>query len=504
MSFLKFVSKKPSIMTAQIKILLTIILMSAATASAQYNVEWAQGLGGDGWDEASTCIETRDGDYVVGGYAKLQERNMYVVKLHPDGRGRWGKIYADYATSAANSMVQTYDSCIVITGYAIRKREVQSNLLVMKIDTLGNVIWQKLYGGTGDEEGYKIIETKDHGYAIAGYTTSNHEGKPSWYMLRLDKDGNKLWDKQFMEGDENRALGIAQTYDGNFVVTGYIGSDKGGRKNMIVIKLDKYGEEKWMQWFDFNDWCSGQAVIATRDSNIVVTGFTRAYAITDYDAIIMKLDNNGDSIWVRTYGNEDWEEGTDVTETYDGAFVMSGFSKSNKRDISNFLMVKYDSRGNQMWEFNFKRKSQDYSKSVVETKDQGLLLSGTTNSLGKGWDFGVLKMQNVERTELQFYFPTDSISATDKSAINVTLCLNSFGIPINVKVYVNGSLQIDENDFIRPTAADREAGCDFPLSYDVALAYGINTIRYVVRDYKNYEFSKELKIYRLPRHRFVR
>ena len=147
-------------MTAQIKILLTIILMSAATASAQYNVEWAQGLGGDGWDEASTCIETRDGDYVVGGYAKLQERNMYVVKLHPDGRGRWGKIYADYATSAANCMVQTYDSCIVITGYAIRKREVQSNLLVMKIDTLGNVIWQKLYGGTGDEEGYKIIETR--------------------------------------------------------------------------------------------------------------------------------------------------------------------------------------------------------------------------------------------------------------------------------------------------------------------------------------------------------
>ncbi|MBO7142477.1 MAG: hypothetical protein J6V76_05155 [Bacteroidales bacterium] len=485
-------------------ILLTLGILAAAESQAQYNVEWAHGFGGDGWDEANCCIETRDGDFLVGGYAKQQERSLWLVKLHPDGSGRWGKIYADYATSAVNSMVQTYDSCIVLAGYAIRKREVQSNLLVMKLDTLGNVIWQKLYGGSGDEEGYKIIETKDHGYAIAGYTTSNHEGKPSWYMLRLDEDGNKLWDKQFMEGDENRALGIAQTYDGDFVVTGYIGSDKGGRKNMIDIKLDRHGEEKWMQWFDFNDWCSGQAVIATRDSNIVVAGFTRAYSITDYDAIILKLDNNGDTLWVNTYGNENWEEATSVTETYDGAFVMSGFSKSNIRDISNFLLVKYDSRGNEMWDYVFKRKSQDYSKCVVETRDNGLLLAGTTNSLGKGWDFGVLKMVNAERTELQFHFPSDSVSATTASAMNVTLCLNSFGIPINVKVYVNGQLQIDENDFIKPTAADREAGCDFPLSYDVALTNGVNVIRFVVRDYKNYEFAKELKIYRLPKQRFVR
>ena len=488
-----------------VKILATALLLTVANiAFSQYNVEWAQGFGYDGWDEGCTCLETRDGDFMVGGYVKMQERNMWIVKMHPDGKGRWGKLYADYAVSSANSMVQTHDSCIVIAGYAIRRREVESNLLVMKIDTLGNVLWQKLYGGTGDEEGYKIIETKDHGYAIAGYTTSNHEGTPSWYMLRIDEDGNKLWDKQFMEGEENRALGIAQTYDGNFVVTGYIGSNKGGRKNMIVIKVDDEGEEQWMQWFDFNDWCSGQSIIATRDSNIVVAGFTRAYSITDYDAIIMKLNNDGDSIWVRTYGNEDWEEATDVIETYDGAFVMSGFSKSNKRDMSNFLMVKYDSRGNEMWDFNFKRKSQDYSKAVVETRDNGLLLVGTTNSLGKGWDYGVLKMVNVERTDLQFHFPADSVSATTKNMLNITLCLNSFGIPNSVKVFVNGQMQVNENEFHKLPDNEKQPGCDFPLSYNVSLSDGVNIIRFVVRDYKNYEFEKQLRIYKLPKQRFVR
>ncbi|MBR4440024.1 MAG: hypothetical protein IKS00_00615 [Bacteroidales bacterium] len=492
-------------MRGLIKILLIISTLTVTIDTfAQYNVEWAQGFGGDGWDEACSCIETRDGDFLVGGYAKQQERNLWLVKIRPNGKGRWGKIYADYAASAANSIIQTYDSCLVLAGYAIRKREVQSKLLVMKLDTLGNVMWQKLYGGTGNEEAYKIIETKDHGYAIAGYTTSNHDGTPSWYMLRLDENGNKLWDKQFMEGEENRALGIAQTYDGNFVVTGYIGSSTGGRKNMIVIKMDDQGEEMWMQWYDFNDWCSGQSVIATRDSNIVVAGFTRAYSITDYDAIILKLNNDGDTLWVHTYGNEDWEEATDIVETYDGAYVISGFSKSNKRDISHFLMVKYDSRGNQMWDYIFKRKSQDYSKSIVETRDNGLLLVGATNSLGKGWDFGVLKMVNVERTDLQCHFPADSVSATLNSELKITLCLNSFGIPNNVKVFVNDQMQVNESEFHKPPSNEQQQGCDFPLSYNVSLNDGINIIRFVVRDYKNYEFEKQLKIYRLPKQRFVR
>ncbi|MCQ2973283.1 MAG: hypothetical protein MJ211_00575 [Bacteroidales bacterium] len=485
-------------------ILLIVIFSNSFTAFSQYKTEWAQTFGGDGWDEANTCIETRDGDYLVGGFARWQEHHLWLVKMHPDGTGRWGKTYADFFTSAANSMVQTYDSSIVITGYTIRKREFQSNLLVMKIDTVGNVLWQKVYGEDGDEQGYKIIETKDHGYAICGFTSSNNDAAPSWYMLRLDENGNKLWDKQFMGGEENRAMSIAETYDGGFVVTGYIGQKSGGRKNMVVIKLDSEGEEQWLNWYDFNDWCSGSSVISTRDSNIVVAGFTRVNSITDYDALIMKLNSDGDSLWVQTWGNGDWEEATDVIETYDNAFVMCGFSKSNIRDNSNFFMVKYDSRGNQMWSNIFKRKSQDYPKELVETRDNGLLLAGTTNSFGKGWDMAVLKMYNIERTDLQFSFPSDSISSTLNESIDITLCLNSFGIPNSVKVFVNDNMQVYVNEFHKPSDAEKRDGCDFPLSYNVNLNYGINTVKFVVKDYKNYEFEKQIIVYRLPKYEFVR
>ena len=130
--------------------ILTLLILGCADVRAQYVVDWAQTFGGNGWDEANTCIETRDGDYMIAGFAKLEQKNLWIVKMHNDGRGRWGKVLDEYFSSAANSMIQDSDSNIVVVGHATRKREYQSNLLLMKIDTTGNILWQKTYGGDGD------------------------------------------------------------------------------------------------------------------------------------------------------------------------------------------------------------------------------------------------------------------------------------------------------------------------------------------------------------------
>ncbi|MCQ2252454.1 MAG: hypothetical protein MJZ61_03275 [Bacteroidales bacterium] len=485
-------------------ILSAFVLGLSSTVSAQYTVEWAQTYGGDGWDEANTCLETRDGDYVLGGFAKLQQHNLWVVKVHSDGRARWGKTFTEYFTSACNSMVQDKDSNLVLTGYAIRKRDFQSNLLIMKIDTLGNVLWHKTYGGEGDEEGTQVIATSDGGYAVAGFSSSNPDASPNWYILKVDHDGNMLWEQQFGSSNEDKAMSISQCYDGGLVVTGYIGSENDGQKVMSIVKLDKDGHDEWTQYYDLNNWSCGTAIVATRDSLIMAAGYTRAFSITDYDVFLLKCQMNGDTIWTRTYGNENWEEATALIETYDNAFVISGFNMSNVRDHSSFLMLKYDAKGNLMWERSFKRKSQDYAKFLVETRDNGLLLAGTTFSLGKGWDMAALKMKNNERTDLFFSFPTDSLSTTLLDKLTFRMCLNSFGIPNKVKVTVNGEMQIVDSEFHRPSPDEQQKGCDFPLEYTVDLYPGYNRIRLEIHDYKNYSFEKEIDVYRLPGYDFVR
>ena len=249
---------------------------------------------------------------------------------------------------------------------------------------------------------------------------------------------------------------------------------------MSIVKLDADGTDVWSQWYYINDWCAGTAIISTRDSMIVAAGYTKAYTITDFDALLIKTDMNGDTLWTRTFGDEDWQEATGLIEAYDNTFVLSGFTSSNRKDHSSFLMMKFDKRGNLLWHNSFKRKSQDYAKAIVETRDNGILLAGTTFSFGKGWDMATLKMQPEDRTELFFSFPNDSLSTTLRKTLDFEMCLQKL------------------------SAEARKGGCDYPLNYPVVLKPGKNLIKVEILDYKNYTFEKHIEVYRLPRYDFIR
>ena len=484
-----------------VKILFLLFLFPQSVFS-QYTMEWAHTFGGNGWDEANTCIETRDGEYILGGFAKLHEHQLWLVKVRPYGEGHWGKAFAEYFVSSCSSIAETLDSNIVLTGYAIRKREYQSNLLLMKLDTVGNVIWQKVYGGDGDEQGTKVIATTDGGYAIAGYSTSNNDAEPNWYIVKTDSNGNMLWDRQFGGSSDDRAVSIAETFDHGFVVTGYTGSGDGGRKMMSVIKLDSLGIDQWAQNYPVNDWSCGSDIIATKDSMIMVTGYTKAYTITDYDVLTIKTDMNGDTIWTRTFGDEHWQEGTSLVETFDNSFVVCGYSMSNIKDQSSFLILKYNKQGELIWHYTFKRKSQDYAKSVVETRDNGLLIAGTTYSFGKGWDMAALKMKSNDKKDILVKFPKDSLSTTLLNDVEIKLCVNGFGMPKLVNVYVNDIPQVSETTFPFFKEEDKNHGCELPLSFILNLSLGVNNIRIEILDSKNYTFERRISVYKFPRYDF--
>ena len=482
------------------------LFLLCSPARAQYVLDWAMPYGGDGQDEANTCIETRDGDLMIGGFAKQKEHQLWIVKTRKDGKPRWGKIFPGYFASSCNSMIQDRDSNIVFTGYAIKKGAFQKDLLVMKIDTLGNVLWHKTYGGILDEEGTKIVECgPEGGYAVCGYSCTNNDGMPNWYMMRIDTHGNKVWDKEFGMSADDRALSIANTSDGGFVITGYLGNANGNaQKIMWIIKLDQDGNDIWVREFEHNMWTCGTAIMETSDSMIVAAGYTRAYTITDYDVLTVKCTADGDTVWTRTFGNEDWQEATDIVETFDGSYVVGGFNMSNSKDQSSFLMLKYDRRGDLIWHNSFKRRSQDYAKSIAETHDHGILLAGTTFSLGKGWDMAVLKMKNVENTELFFAFPTDSLTTSLIDQLTFRMCLKSFGTPREIKVLVNDKIQMVDTEFRKPAGTGQTGGCDYPLEYTVQLFPGKNVIKLEIRDYKLFLHEKELTVYRIPPYDFVR
>ena len=111
-------------------------------------------------------------------------------------------------------------------------------------------------------------------------------------------------------------------------------------------------------------------------------------------------------------------------------------------------------------------------------------------------------MKNNERTDLFFSFPRDSVSTTLRDELTFKMCLNSFGVPNKVRVFVNNQQQIHDSGFQKPDEGTQNSGCDFPLEYTVALIPGLNVIKVEITDYKNYSFEKQISVYRLPRYDF--
>jgi len=120
---------------------------------------------------------------------------------------------------------------------------------IIKLDKNGNKIWEKAYGGSKNEEAYSVQQTKDGGYIVAGLTYSIGSGGKDVYIIKLDRNGNKVWDKTYGGNGWDEAFSIQQTIDGGYIVAGFSDSFGAGNGDFYIIKLNKNGSKEWEKTF---------------------------------------------------------------------------------------------------------------------------------------------------------------------------------------------------------------------------------------------------------------
>jgi len=154
-------------------------------------------------------------------------------------------------------------------------------------------IWQKTYGGSGWDVANSIQQTSDGGYIVAGGTTSFGAGRRNVYIIKLDEDGNKIWEKIYGGSGWDVANSIQQTSDGGYIVAGGTTSFGAGEKNVYIIKLDAYGNKIWEKTFGG----SGEAysIQQTKDGGYIVAGWTESFGAGGSDVYIIKLDEDGNT-----------------------------------------------------------------------------------------------------------------------------------------------------------------------------------------------------------------
>ena len=284
---------------------------------------------------------------------------------------------------------------------------------------LGELDWVKTYGGSDEDNAISIVKTGDGGFMVLSTTRSTDgdiTGKTStdldYWLLKLNSDGEKVWDKIYGGSLDDIATDIDNTNDGGFIISGYTASNDGdisenaGSFDYWIVKVDGSGAIVWEKSWGYQGNDRAFGVIQTSDGGYFATGALQVgeggsgdegndfiesddirasqHSLGDYWGI--KMDADGNKIWRRFFGGSQADESKDVIETADGGFILIGVSDSPDFDISNnrgandFWLIKINAEGDLQWEKSLGGSESEFAYSLTNTTDGNFIITGDTRS----------------------------------------------------------------------------------------------------------------------------
>jgi hypothetical protein len=262
---------------------------------------------------ASSIKNTSDGGYIITGRAShgtVDNGQYFLIKLDSNGNNVWfNNNLGSYQYDTASDVIQCPDGGYLISGFNVHPEyggylnyvftpKGGQDIWVVKVDSLGNYIWSKNYGGSGTEWPGKLLKTLDGGYLITGTTDSNnldvsnnHGGMDIW-IVKINSIGDILWQKTYGGTNDDSISDIFQSNDGNYVFSSSTKSNNGD-------VLFNHGNNKSDSW-------------------------------------LVKIDQTGMIIWQKTIGGTGTDDPNSIIQTIDGGYALTGSTNSTDGDIIGY------------------------------------------------------------------------------------------------------------------------------------------------------------------------
>jgi len=323
-------------------------------------------IGENGYDYfagsvGGTLIKTLDGNLAFA----CQVQNPITVfgkliKLDPDLDTIWTKQYhTDNEWTMTIKVKQASDGGYLLVGNVKPEDGEYYNLLLIRTDNQGNMLWYQMYGGVWSEHGTDVIETPDEGYLIGGYFWKpGYDHSLDAMVIKTDSMGNEEWTQYYgnPDVDDDMAL-VAMADDGNYLVATIYGEwihtsmIRTGR--LYLVKIDNNGNTIWDKKIGPKRRSINiKNIRHTFDGNLVATGWSYTDTISEwiYDGWIYRFTQEGDSIWWRDYyhyhNQYDRNFFYDVCPTSDNGYIAIGKARPDQGGSTNKMwIVKVDSLG---------------------------------------------------------------------------------------------------------------------------------------------------------------
>ncbi len=263
-------------------------------------------------------------------------RDVLQVKMTIDGDTLWTKRFRLGIGTPSNPDFETGQDVIVTSdkGFAILGNTSNSvslgyQIYLIKTDSLGNLLWEKTFGGSNTDIAYTLLETKDKGFIMSGYTLSYGAGDRDGYVIKTDSLGNVQWQRVYGGAGSDGTGGITKSLEGGYLLTGWTNTNISQPLALQpwVIKIDNNGNQQWDKKFGSSKTRGDlEKVIQLNDSNYVAIGGIKDTLGMRNAAWILKIKQNGDSLWAREYKRAVSQDDYiyNFAPTNDAGFILTG------------------------------------------------------------------------------------------------------------------------------------------------------------------------------------
>jgi hypothetical protein len=384
---------------------------------------WSRNIGGSEEDVLTKILPTSDGGYLVGG-----------------------------TTRSAN--------------FDIKDRKHSSyESWITKLDAGGNVKWTKTYGGNFTDKFVSMVLTKDDGAVVLSISNSEdgdivgHKWTYDYWLMRINSAGNIVWQRVYGGSNEDEPAEIMNTPDGGFILTGNSASDDGDLDNnhgfldVWALKLNNFGDVEWSKAYGGKSVDGGRYGLPTKDGGYLFAAVSKSGDIDvtnakgDYDLWMVKTNRTGEIEWEKSYGSaqNEWMPKIKILESMEGGYTIMGSTYSNTGDIagkskggSNIWILKITETGDIQWSELYGEQRDDFAANIYQLPDYTYMIGGTLAGRNPvGWtygDFWLFKInnglfpagintKNIKATNVYPTVTNDVINVECSSSVNTRLTM---------------------------------------------------------------------------------
>lgn len=362
---------------------------------AQPATSWSHLFGSDGMDVPIKIIQTDDDGYIfIGSAYNNNNSDIWVVKMSALGNQQWSKKYGESTDDEFGYSICSSDNGYILAG-------VKNNQSwIVKISITGSIVWEKSFGDIGIDIPSSIFPVAG-GYIVGGtsFSANHSNGLGDYWILKIDNNGNKLWEKYYGGSLTEKLNQLIPTSDGGMIAVGTTSSNDGDISNLIgqsdiyIVKMNGTGDLTWSKTYGGQSMDIGAEICEISNNQYVFTGTkgilnpnaTGIQRTFDNDVFVATISNNGNVVWQKNFGGSNYDFGSSISISNNGVIIgaktisYDGDISSTKGAYDSWIFELND-LGDLDWQKSYGGDKDDFLSQIIPDKNGGFVIINSTNS----------------------------------------------------------------------------------------------------------------------------